>query len=1128
MKTQIKKILSLILVFALVLTSSAGFIPKTAEAAPNSTIYTYGFEHENAVTEIGNRKLVVTLDSGYTLAGITDPSKIVVSEPAEIRTIQNEGGKLAIYFDSIDPTVANYTVTIKVGAIAVTGYSQLSDFVINFKSYDVTPGFKSLFKTGGGYDANKIFNMNNQEDISLFVNSGYVTNITAVNKTDGVNWTEITITTKQPDVHSIRVNVNVPGQPDRKTAAQTAGVFKVTYSDIVGIKDINVFAYNETGSLLEKAVTKNNFGTAQGTNFDPALVKTFAKDSYTVKEVFNGTISIGAIIAGRTYNQLDGIKVHYANVEYIMAVSNSAELAYAITELKKLPDTTKALIKLKSDITYDAAATLQIDKPNLTLNGSDNGTNHTINGNVKLGNGTTSMSVKLKNVTVNGNVDVDVTATGTAYLENVTIAAGKTLTVTSGGTASVYLTNVITERIIAQNNGSAVRLVALNGTQVGKTDISGTKDVILVQQGGVFSTGTQAITKASNLGKLILQGDATNRFAKVVIPAGLASAPLIQLINGTVVDLITANSNTDIIGPTIAGQSATITNLTAGTGVAVGYDWNIILTNPATGGTVTAGSNVPASGGGGSSTAELPSAGTATISLSGNVYTSDMTTKADLVGGSLIMILDGPTSWANGIVKADIAAVLAQTGLHADVIAATSFILTRNSDKMITITWTTTGALSLAAGVSGTVTLDDTDVDFDKDLFKADAAYRTIDDTNFTAYYKPAFGTNTLGAKLNKFTVHGAGELTAIGIESIGGTGTKIHNNGSAAATIQYSADNRYTWTDATIAVGGSTSVTGTVSDLYVRVKGSLTDTKYSLVATEVWVPTKASIALVTTHLATSTISAINLYGETDTVYDTSGAAIAVTSPKLVQTYAGTAKLGLNTAQPMNNITIGQGVSLNNIVFNATPTTALTENTLDETVFTLKVYGDEFEDGITGSAFTVTGSAVTGISVASATVVDAETMTLTIAYDGSELGDTGTSTLGIVGGPTAFVTAGVVESNASTVELQGEALTYAGHPINYSNGFVNSIVTITLEGDTFANEAFVSGAHYELGALSGGITAVMNRTSDTTLELVFGGANTSGANSTPAAITFTALAFNSGNVNKVTTSVSSITFNYQN
>jgi hypothetical protein len=739
MKSKGKKFLSALLVSSMVLTSSLGFMPRMAQAS-NTTVYSYDFEYVNTVTETGNKKIVLNFEKNLTSIDSTKFS-ILGDTTASIGLVDPDAAneKVSIVIDGIDPSVLDYTLQIEPGGLVFSDYQQIEPLTVAFKSYDITPGFKSIFKDA--QEANKLLDANGTENIILHVDSDYVTDIAAKNVADA-DLTEISVTATDA-VSSVMIEIQgVAGDNTRNVSSKSADdTYKGTFSGVTGIHTINVTAYDANGKQLDYQSALNDFGTAHGTNFDTASVKTFDPAGYKVSDIVAGSVDIADVVAGKSYAELDDIKVQYDVADDIFRVSSASDLANALSDIAGLSGK-PATIYLESDITLSAEVKLTNNDDRLTVKGNG----HTISGNVQVGNENNQV-VKLSNVTITGDVDIDVGAGGDAYLTDVSI--GGNLVVTSGDYSSVYLTRVTTGNMVVQND-DPVHIIAYTGTAIGNTALNGSQKVKLTMAGGSFGSDIVDNMTHAN-GKLVLEGDKTKGydFEKVTV-ADTATSPSIQLLQNTkILNLVVG---TDV---TMDGHSSSEVVKSSDSTAKITYDGFRIA--DATSDTAKyVGTNVPADSGAVSPTLNIPTSNNNTVKLGGTILNGYDANEVNDGGETLTLTLSGNLNWA-AVTPANVATMLTDTASELD--DAANFAVTKLSDKVIKVTWN--NSVAIAAGTKATVTFDpaaitNAFVTPDASIIGTSVWAEADPDTAFNTLYRPTIqGTDD-------FVVYAYHDLDAI------------------------------------------------------------------------------------------------------------------------------------------------------------------------------------------------------------------------------------------------------------------------------------------------------------------------------------------------------------------------------
>lgn len=809
MKSKGKKFLSALLVSSMVLTSSLGFMPRTAQAT--DTVYSYGFEYVNTVTNTGDKEIHVTFDSNYALNGIDTTKFKIISDSgadttATIGQVEVAGQTLKIEIQGVDPSETGYTLMIEAGGIKLDGNS-FGDIPIQFKSYDITPGFKSIFQDATA--ANNVFADNSPEDITIYVNSGYLRTLTATNYNDLINWTAIEGTTENTTSVEVEV-VGISGADVQTATVDGEGKFSTLFSDVSGDQDVKVRSYDANGKLLEEVTEKINFSDSEkkGTTFKEEQVRAFDSEKYTVQQILDGTdITVEKLVDGLTFDQLDQLQVHYKGVDTFYEVGSETELTRAMLDINSMTGKS-ATIKLTNDFSVSSEKTLKNDELLII-----NGMGHTITGDLKLGDPANKKTVKLANINVVGNVTVDVgdSVGANAYLNDVEITSGE-LIVKSGSYSSVYLTNVIVPKMVVDNT-TDVHILAITGTAIGETELKGDKKVKLTMNGGSF--GANIVDKKSD-GLLELDADKNvpEMFTQLTIDATATNAE-VRLLENTVLNKLVANAAVDIVGV----SSSLIENSSEST-AKITYDGFKITDATDDTDKYVKGPNVPSNTDTTASTITVPNGNKNAIRLGGTVFDQKVDMKElreDELTLTLTIIKSGsdPTTmlWIDTLNEDQVFSLLNLGGLTLAKDDFTSKVV--NGNKTLEITFVKDQAVLTE---NGDFSIDPTK--FVETLFKPDKsvvgtevwgdAYK---DSSFSALYKPSIsGTD-------KFTAYKYADLDDLSL-LVDKELTDVQT--ATGGTI---GDYEYRFSDET---AWSTLVTtnilatnpGVAKDLLIRVKG--------------------------------------------------------------------------------------------------------------------------------------------------------------------------------------------------------------------------------------------------------------------------------------------------------------------
>jgi hypothetical protein len=916
MKSKGKKFLSAVLVSSMILTSSLGFMPRTAQAIDDASVYSYSFDYIDGVTKKGNKLIVLKTDENLT--GYDTTLFSIEGNKAEIGNIDLDAAndEIRIEVTGIDPEIMDYKLIVKAGGLEFSGYQQLADITIDFKSYEITPGFKSIFKDEAA--TNDVFDNNTPESIKIFVDSDYITEVSAKTLSGEVNWTEFKVAGAD-GVHSISFEVlGISGDATRKVDSKNSDdKYTAIYAGVSDTKDVVISAYDAQGRKLDTQVVRYNFGSAHGTNFDSAKVKSFDAAGYSVRDLLDGTAdkTLDELLAGKSYGELDQVKVYYKNIDSIIKVSSANELAAALAKLGTSGSLKGQAVKIKldADITVGSPVTFAHDA-SLMIEGNS----HTLTGNVTLGDGTDKV-VKLSNMTVDGDITVNVGDAGDAYLTNVTLGAGKQIVVQSGGYSSVTLVNTKADTMNIDNDTSTVHVIAGKDTAIQTTNVIGTYDVKMTSRdGGLFN-----VISLQNDKELYLVGDANSPFKTVKVKDGITPRATIKLAANTTVE------NLDVKSPvTMTGKSSSkVVNATVDSGLAAGavnYD-GFVIQNAS--GDKFVGTNVPGASSG--SDLEVPTTSDNKLVLSGTVYGTHVSDVAMNAGGkTLVMTLEGAASdrplnikWDNSnesAFKTAIAALISESS-GTTLKQEANFDVSVNADKTeVTITWNSNTSVSITDTL--TVTIDEavlktkaTDLFVSQiDTSKLTSAAFDIEVAKDNSLYRPTFYSN-----LNKFLVY---KDSSNAIDSVQISANKTLSDVAltgANNTIEYKTS-KSDW------ISGANADVDANADVSVGANGytviSLRSTgsndsvdKFTLKENEVWFNTSASASDIAGALNDTDVTRVYIAAKSG-AYDLSGETITdrVGNDVEVRAYAvgseSKVTLELGTVEDIGDLDIGSNI----------------------------------------------------------------------------------------------------------------------------------------------------------------------------------------------------------------------------
>lgn len=881
MKSKGTKFLSMMLVSSMVLTSGLGFAPRMAKAIDDASVYSYSFDYIDTATEKGNKLIVLKVDENLNLTGY-DTTVFSVDGGAEIGNVDlttGAGGEVRIQVDGIDPEVLDYKLTIGAGGLAFNGYQQLDDITIDFKSYDVTPGFKSIFKDEE--TTNKVFENNRPEEIKIYVDSDYITGVTATTVSGEVNWTEFKVEAAD-GVDSITYKVlGIAGDNIREVDTAVDGKYPAVFAGVSSTKDVIIKAFDASGKLLDSQTVRYNFGSQFGTNFDASKVKTFNSDGYTVREILDTPETLNTILAGKSYGELGNVKVYYANVDNIVTVNSANELAGVMAKLGAGNELSGKSVKIKlgSDITLGAMPILSHDA-SLMIEGN----NHTITGDIKLGNDE-QHTVKLSNATVNGDIKIDVGETADAFLTNVTVGTGHTIEVLSGGYSSVKLIGTTADKMKIDNDTDPIHVIAGSGTIIQDTEVVGDYKVKMTSaDGGLFN-----VIQLKNDEELYLIGDSNSPFKAVNVASGINPNAIIRLAPNTTVENLDVKSKVVMTGT----STSVVNNATVESGLgdgAVSYD-GFTIGNAS--GTQFTGTNLPDGDAASEQELEVPTTSNNKVVLGGTIYGTG-TTEENMVSGGKTLTLtlqgageDQPLNikWKSTQIPVNVKNLITATENETDLQGAVSYSVNSSQD-VLTITFAAINPFDIEDKLTVTVDSDALIFDMFESKISSDKfndASATFDATSFASLYKPTFYSNSdASGVLNTFFIYNE---TSSDIESLGLTvdttslnAMKWWKTGGGDMTLSGTTDqmeyktSTTAWKDAsdtntTIANADLKLGAEGYTEIFVRSKGSTDSTPvFKLEQGQVWFNENSQGAAVATALndAEKEIDIVNLAYDAD------------------------------------------------------------------------------------------------------------------------------------------------------------------------------------------------------------------------------------------------------------------------
>ncbi|ARD48910.1 hypothetical protein [Sporosarcina sp. P33] len=372
-------------------------------------------------------------------------------------------------------------------------FDQITDYVLPFKFYDLTPGFNSVFlNVDNATKINtNIFKYNEPRNVMIQVPPVYMTKIETIHRYIEAVGPGDAASKKSPNLSNIdviadpaaaRLKVKLGTGTDTKHSRDldrsTAGVngFSLGQAGIETIvcKDpsakendcdeynnqndqIQLTAYSKDGRKLETRSFKMRVNDSQKdfkiNDYIKANPKLYGKP-VSLYDFMASPALLNSIMEETTLSKLNDFGVVYS-VGNLATVENREQFDMAIknTRLKKielgntvLESTVQRPVKIARDVTI---------------------TGGIINGDVELisGEGEKSTAIRLNDMRINGKLTVNVGKEGTAILDKVTVGTEdeKSLTIfESGGINSIHLNEFISHGGVSIENITPLRIVTTN------------------------------------------------------------------------------------------------------------------------------------------------------------------------------------------------------------------------------------------------------------------------------------------------------------------------------------------------------------------------------------------------------------------------------------------------------------------------------------------------------------------------------------------------------------------------------------------------------------------------------------------------------------------------------------------
>lgn len=482
--------------------------PATTEKVEKKP-YEYEFEVDDTAEYngfTGAKKMVIKFDEEIKNVNNITTNDIYVEQitaegnvklPIIFKDIERTGNKFTIKFKNLKfvdhINKQDLQLVIKKGSLY---FDQITDYVLPFKFYDLTPGFNSVFlDVANAQNINEnIFKYNEPRNVMIQVPPVYMTKIETIHRyikaVDPQNGTS----KQSPNLSNIDViadpiatrlkveikvdpkpNPDNQGQYERDLSRSTAGVngFSMGQAGInsVTCKDtsvsdkeckeynesnnIQLVAYSKDGRKLETRDFKmrvndltNDFKINDYVKADPKL---YGKPISLYDFMASPTL-LDNIMKETTLSKLNDFGVVYS-VGNEAVVSSTDQFAMALQN--------KQFKKIILSKNFDLKTTEPIIvNRDVTISGGS------ITGDIQLGSGENDRTIRLEKTTINGELLINVGVNGTAVLDNVVVENSDSSVshtkIISGGTNSIYLNDFESAGGVSLENKEPVRIVASN------------------------------------------------------------------------------------------------------------------------------------------------------------------------------------------------------------------------------------------------------------------------------------------------------------------------------------------------------------------------------------------------------------------------------------------------------------------------------------------------------------------------------------------------------------------------------------------------------------------------------------------------------------------------------------------
>lgn len=537
MYSKYKKIFNVVIITSMLVLLKLSFTPNLVQAADDLAMYSLDFEYVNDDEYMGNRQLVIrTKDK---LESVDRRGFSIEENKCEIGNIQwsEFGNDIKVEIESLDPEVIDYKLVIQPETIKFQNANnkQIDPIEFDFKNYEITAGFAAIFKNIG--ETNTVFRNNEDKtQIKIIIDSKHIKSIRGKTISGETNNTEFIIETTD-QVHSIKITTQENNfiETAQNLEYHNPRIFKTTYFNETGIKNLRIQAYDIHGKKIDSQILKYDFSNTNELNFNSELEVESEKIEYSVRDILNGVVDLDDVFRGKSYAELMNINISYPNYKGFISIDSIEELSIALSKLGQFNELDGRVVKFKlmsdlilpKNIVFAHHQSLMID-----------GNGHTISGGDIIVGDQANNIVKLNNI----NIESDIIIKGKSYLTDVIIANENKMIVENDDCSAVTLTRTLVDELKISNK-EMVNIIAAQGTVIGKTDLSvgfNKNNVELTS----FLGGTFDIIKLATSNKLKIIDDSNSEYTGVFKEIQIANNIVDNFINSDVARLVIGKNTT--------------------------------------------------------------------------------------------------------------------------------------------------------------------------------------------------------------------------------------------------------------------------------------------------------------------------------------------------------------------------------------------------------------------------------------------------------------------------------------------------------------------------------------------------------------------------------------------------------